>query len=113
MSTLGETMNEIFNTNDILPEEGKFVLGYVNYDNWVIDSDKSGKVYWRVVYLVKGISIEERETLHDQDPRKRIHRFGDVFGNNLVTYSWGTFGPSNFYGQDITRWCHLPDVPKI
>lgn len=112
-----------------LPPEGKYVIAKHNCGNWN-DSDDQENVNTVVVKLVKGISIQERKLMADGilpdkyendtikpglpftpndtlTTRSEIYRFGDEFANNLVPYQWKTFGPTSFFGQEITHYCFI------
>ena len=91
-----------------LPLPGKYVLIHLTKDNWHDSEDPEG-VYWDVAKLVQGISKEERAALEDSDNRKHTYCFGDEEGNNLVPYSWETFGPSQYFGQEVDQWEYLPE----
>lgn len=98
-----------------LPDEGVRVLIF------------DGNV--QVAKLVKGISEKEREKMKNGEMpddfcelwsknkvisvrRSEIYRKGDEFGNNLVPYQWEACGfPRDWWGQDVTHWMPLPDVP--
>ncbi len=112
------------NTSERLPEAGKYVLGRYNGRNWH-DSTDQENVNCVVVKLVKGISVEEREKMKNgeipsepygyisangkgETDRWLIYTRGDQEGNNKVPYAWETFGPSNFFGQQITSWAEIP-----
>lgn len=94
-------------TTDRLPPEKKYVLGIYAGTNWH-DSDDPKGVNFVVVKLVYGISIKERERMGESNARKRRYTFGDEHGNNLRPYEWNTFGPSQFFGQDISYWMYIP-----
>jgi hypothetical protein len=116
-------------TNDELPEEGKYVLGIHNRGTWHDSKDQS-HVNMVIVSLRKGISIKEREMMKSgeiDDPldgpyssmwgpgymikRSTVTSACDESGNNKRPYNWETFGPSSFFGQDITHWMKLPEPP--
>lgn len=102
--------NTWISTDDELPPENTYVLGYYNGDNWD-DPDDPEQVYCVVVKFVKGISLAEREAMPDCD-RKRQYHNEDQHDNNVLPYSWKTFGPSTFYSQYIKFWKPLEPVPK-
>ncbi len=87
---------------------GKWVLGRHNRGTW-IDSDDPENVNCVVVKLKKGISQRERNGLSDDDSRKRLF----TSGNNLVPYSFHTFGPDNFFGQTITLWQPIEEAQQV
>lgn len=99
---------EWISTKDRLPEEGKYVLGRHNRGSWVDDTDQEN-VNCVVVKLRFGISMEERNYLPDSDERKWLYTSDDEHGNNLVPYSFHTFGQDHFFGQTITHWVPIPD----
>ena len=103
-----------------LPEEGKYVLVLV------------GKSDPQVACLRKGISKAEREQMRRgeiPDPveygwnyrdgvtftkRSRIFKDCDEDGNNLVPYRWfANGGPMAWFGQDVTYWMPIPEIPKL
>ena len=108
-------------TKDRLPEEGKYVLARHNRGTWH-DSTDNENVNCVVVKLIKGISLKEREEIKGTDKdiqlrqpedhgfyklsglRSDCYMFGDEHGNNTVPFAWDTFGPDNFFGQEITHW---------
>ena len=96
-------------TSDELPKEGTYVLGLRDGDNWH-DSDDQDGVNYVVVKLVLGLSKKDREKLSDNHPLKGTFRFGDEDGNNLRPYRWDTFGPGDFFGQEISHWCYIERV---
>ena len=114
--------------DDELPEEGKYVLGIHNKGNWY-DSKDQDHVNMVIVRLQKGISAQDREKMisgeiedTDEGPyscgwssgyskRSSITKACDEDGNNKRPYNWETFGPSSFFGQDITHWLELPSPP--
>lgn len=98
---------EIISEKD-LPPKGKYVLARHNIGTW-LDSTDQENVNCVVVKLVYGITEEERMKIKGTD-RSRVYKFGDVFGNNLVPYAWTTFGPSKFFGQDITHWAFIEPI---
>jgi hypothetical protein len=104
-------------TSERLPEEGKFVLARHNKENWISKDPNANCV---VVMLERGISKKERELMRKGEldcgkdeylplldcevKRYYIYNSSDEHGNNLVPYSWQTFGPQSFFGQEITHW---------
>jgi hypothetical protein len=116
--------------NDRLPEGGEYVLAHHNRGTWHDDIDQKN-VSCVVVKLIKGISRKERQQMIDgkiDDPiidagwclsegytksnRSRLYYSQDEDGNNKRPYCWSSFGPDNFFGQDITHWMPLPKPPK-
>jgi len=94
---------------DKLPEEKRWVLVLLNKNNWIWPEDQDG-VYYKVASLVKGISEDYRRCLPGISERKRIYKFGDVHGNNLVPYEWQSFGPGGYFGQEVICWAEIPRV---
>lgn len=111
-----------------LPPEGKYVLGRHNRGTWK-DSDDQDNVNCVVVKLGKGISVEERQKMKlgilpdkkhgpswcesqgwHYSKRSSIITRHDEDGNNLVPYSFDTFGSSHFFGQEITHWQPIEGV---
>ena len=93
---------------DELPKEGKYVLGRYARDNHIDRNDMEG-VRYNVITLVKGLSKEDRAAMPYCD-RSITYRHGDEEGNNLVPYAWDSFGPSSYFGQDITHWAYFDHV---
>ena len=96
-------------TKNKLPPKEKYVLGRHNRGTW-IDDDDQNNVNCVVVKLKKGISQEERSKLPDTDERKRLFTSDDEFLNNLVPYSFHTFGTDHFFGQSITHWQSIESI---
>ena len=85
-----------------LPNEGEWVLAKIN------DGQPEGP-HRDVVRIMKGITEEEREQLRQAgDRRALVYCPGDEDGNNLVPYSWKTFGPAQYFGQEVIEWMPLP-----
>jgi hypothetical protein len=97
----------IFNCEEKLPPDRTYVLGWYGRSNH-LDLDDPVGVNWKVVKFVCGLSQHARALLPDNDPRKRQIRSEDEHGNNLKPYYWNQFGPSSYFGQDITQWSPLP-----
>jgi hypothetical protein len=92
----------------ILPKDKQYVLAHLTIDNWHDSDDPKGNRYWVVVKFRRGLSLQERDSLADSDPRKGAYKFGDQEGNNKVPYEWDTFGSSSFFGQEVDYWEELP-----
>ena len=113
--------DEWISVEDRLPPERKYVLIYVNKDNWISHSDPKG-IYYCTATLCKGISIEEREAMKRGDlPDKKyrgetlrsaVFTEGDEYGNNTVPYCWVDTGSGNLFGQEVDYWMPLPEPPK-
>lgn len=87
-----------------LPDEEKWVLGYINNFH-----DGTGAPHMCVVKIEKGISEKERERLKKlKDPRAYLFYNCDEWGNNLVPYAWDTWGPGDYFGQEVVAWMPLP-----
>jgi len=122
-------MKNMIPVSEQLPPSNTYVLGRHNLDNWH-DSDDQAGVQFVVVKLVEGISQSTREKMLSreiEDPmvgepeviseelglgtdgkRSSLYTSGDEHGNNTVPYAWDTFGPTSFFGQEITHWQRLP-----
>ena len=100
----------IISTQDALPKNKTYVLVHLSNPPW-IDSDDSVGLKWVVAKFQQGISVEEREALLLDDPRKNRYTGADEDGNNLVPYNWNEFGPDCHFGQEVDYWCHLPTLP--
>lgn len=130
----GATTNKMdwIKTEDLLPEEGKYILGRHNRGIWH-DSTDQKNVNCVVVKLVKGISEKEREDMkngiipskkeigikydgdwnkpiYETSERWNIYKQEDERANNIVPYCWVILGPGHFFGQEITHWMPIPDV---
>lgn len=111
-----------------LPEEGRYVLVHLTKTNWHSNNDPEG-VYFKVAQMVTGISMAEREAMKDgsiPDPdsagyiaegttwkesiskRSSTYKAEDEDGNNHRPYNWCTFGPSNYFGQEVDKWMEIP-----
>ena len=95
-------MNNWIKTTDKLPPERKYVIGKTTA-RWK-DEDDPENVNVIVVKLIKGISLKERSELDNSDQRKKLFSASDEWGNNERPYNWETFGPTNFFGQDVIEW---------
>ena len=100
----------MIHVTDRLPNNGQYVLAHLTLDNWRDDDDPEGNRYWKVVKLVCGMSMTERDALPSDSSRKLLFTRGDQFGNNQVPYRWTTFGSSEYFGQDVDWWCELPVI---
>jgi len=121
-------------TEKDLPPEGKYVWARHNKDNH-FDSDDQYGVNFVVVKLVKGISKAQRNTLSILRITKTVRQFVDTsitptgccikhslacnlysgcdeWGNNEKPYNWESFGPSSYFGQEITHWMEIPKVEE-
>jgi len=120
--------NKWISVTEKLPPDGIYVLVHLTKDNWKDSSDPKG-VYHDVAKMKKGISKEEREKMKSgelSDPsdlygfpgdlrsvkRSDIYKAGDEDGNNLRPYSWHTFGPSAYSGQEVDYWMEIPSLPE-
>lgn len=120
--------NEWISTKDRLPEEGFWVLAHIVRDNWKDANDPDG-VYYKVVSLQKGISLEDRKKMKDgqlpdpveigitfwddkqqvhHDRRSSVYTNADEGGNNLRPYRWQEFGPGQYWGQEVDYWRPIP-----
>lgn len=88
---------------DKLPEEGKYVIVRHNRGTWRDGTDQAN-VNCVVAKMLKGLSLKDREKLDPNSERARTYRGEDEHGNNLVPYSFDTFGTDSFCGQSITHW---------
>lgn len=114
----GYRKQEWISVEERLPEENEVVLIWV------------GNV--QVARIVKGITEEEREKMKSGElpnpieicwslstgcvemRRNEQYRSCDVFGNNLVPYSWkAAGGPMEWFGQNVSHWMPLPEPPKM
>ena len=98
-----------------LPDEGTYVLGW------------NGSFH--LVKIEKGITEEQREKMkagqiEDSEEsgwckahgwftikRSEIIKSCDVWGNNLVPYSWRECNGNEIFGQKILYWMPLPPPP--
>ena len=85
-----------------LPNEGEWVLAKIN-------DGQPESPHRDVVRILKGITEEEREQLRQAGDRRAIVYYPcDEHDNNLVPYSWKTFGPAHYFGQEVIEWMPLP-----
>lgn len=91
-----------FSPKERLPPEDLFVFVYVPSMPWL--SKDSRGVFYDVASINIGMSEKDRMSLPEKDPRKKMYRSCDEFGNNLVPYNWTTFGPMSYFGQDVVAW---------
>ena len=99
-------MNKWILTNDRLPREDIWVLGLIK--------DYGFGPNVAVVQIEKGITIKEREGLcAEKNERGFLYRLGDEDENNLVPYAWDTWGPKQYFGQEIIAWMPLPDAADL
>lgn len=91
-----------------LPENNTYVLCHHTRGTWRDSTDQAG-CEWVVLKFIKGLSAEDRNKLPENDDRKKRWSKEDEGFNNLKPYCWQEFGPDCFFGQDIDKWCHLPD----
>ena len=97
--------------SDQLPTEGRNVLVRHTRTTRHSEQDQEGTQFV-VAKLIRGITQEEREVLRcspspAQQERARVYTSGDIFGNNLVPYSWSEFGPGTLFGQEVTEWAEI------
>lgn len=97
-------------TKDELPKEHVPVLIAIGNMTHVSKESEYLAMY-DVAWIEKGISEEERNNLPDDDDRKNIYESCDEHGNNLVPYSWETFGPQEYFGQDVYAWAYIDYCP--
>ena len=109
-----------FNTDERLPYDGQYVLGYYNGGNWGCDKDPK-RVNLLMVQFKKGLSMEDRlkiESGEMEPPKGReLHPYGDTIGklsihsedeyfNNYEAYCWDYSGHHKD-GQEIQFWAQI------
>ena len=100
---------EWISVKDRLPEKDQWVLCLRTGDNWIVD----GKPFkYVIVSFVTGLSLTDRAMLPCEDVRKRTYSRGDEHENNKVPYCWESFGPGYEFGQCVSHWQPLPELPK-
>ena len=97
--------------NDKLPQEKIYVLVKLNKNNW-IDNDDQENVTCVVAKLSCGLSIIEREKLNKNNPRYNLYKNEDEHGNNKVPYCWKSFGPGDYFGQEVSHWMYIKPIKK-
>lgn len=118
-------MDDWISVEKKLPDEDQFVLIYAG--NYVQDQK------YAVARFEKGISQKEREDMKNgvldfemvngisyngDDPkpiyssaeRWKVYTSSDEHGNNHKPYSWADL-PMRYFGQYVTHWQNLPDIP--
>ena len=97
-------MSEWISTEERLPEEKVWVLGFLEYPGAVDGS------YVEPVQIVKGITKEEREILREKgDKRGFQYYMGDVVdGVNALPYEWQGTGSAKYCGSSIIAWMPMP-----
>lgn len=90
-----------------LPEEKRLVIIYVPNRPWGWSG--KGDIHYKIAWLEKGISQKERALLSDDDKRKQIYFSSDEVFNNEVPYCWETFGPDQFFGQEVKAWAYFEE----
>jgi hypothetical protein len=85
--------------NDRLPDNKQKVLIVSNCGNCYPPINIDTAIFY------KGNTREECE---------RINRYGfaDQFANNLVPYAWKGSAHMQWFGQEITHWMELPELPE-
>lgn len=94
--------------NNEFPNDGEYVLIYLEDRPWGDNNDIGDKRFWKVAKFVKGISVIEREQLEKlNDPRAKKIYPADEHANNEVPYYWDEFGMGSYFGQEVTYWIPL------
>lgn len=96
-------------TKDRLPENNQYVLARFPNMPWE-DPDTDIDHLWVVVRFVRGLSVDDRAALSDEDERKHLYSSADEYANNQCPYCWDTFGSDSFFGQEADYWCELPKI---
>lgn len=96
-------------TKDELPKENKACVIWIPKRPWELDKVGSG-IFYKVAWLVRGISLKERESMKESERRKHIYRPEDEYGNNQVSFYWETFGPDSYFGQEVIAWTYIEEV---
>ena len=94
-------------TKDKLPEENRLVIIYVPDEPWSWHG--KGDIHYKIAWLVRGLSKEDRKKLAKDDPRKNTYCNADEHGNNLVPYCWEEFGPDCYFGQEVKAWAYFDE----
>ena len=96
-------MNEWISTEEKLPEEKVWVLGFLDYPGSIDGS------HVEPVQIVKGITEEERKILREKgDKRGFQYYMGDVDDVNALPYEWEGTGGYKYHGSDIIAWMPMP-----
>ena len=74
-----------------LPDENEFILGYCGPYNEI----QKSAPHCDVVRLTR---LQTPESSYSS--------------NNKKDYEWKTFGPKTYFGQEISHWMPLPQVPN-
>ena len=78
-------MSKWFKCSERLPPIGKYVLGRHNLGSWFDSRDQENV---NVVVVIRSDA--------------------EVKDNNRLPFRWSTFGPTSFFGQNITEWAYIP-----
>lgn len=94
-------------TEKELPEENRLVIVYVPNRPWKWEG--KGDIHYKIAWLERGISLQEREKMSTNNKRKYVFDSRDEYGNNLVPYCWKEFGPDEFFGQEVKAWAYFDE----
>lgn len=94
--------------SDRLPKNNTYVLILLNITNW-IEQDDPDNVYCRVAKFERGRTKEQLDKLEELGCWSVTAR--DQEGNNKMPYHWEEFGPAQYFGQQVSYWMPLPELP--
>jgi hypothetical protein len=82
-------------SEEYLPKEGEWVLGYSPDRPWSTRVEK-------VRHKISVVCFHQGR----ENPGNVIYA-QDKDGNNKKPYNWTTFGANSFFGQEITKWAYI------
>jgi len=107
-AAIAEPMHWI-SVDDALPKDRQAVLFRYSRDNHhlkgtLANGERFERWHWAAGWISYGKTKEE------------VAKGGgsfcgdDQMGNNKRPYSWQTFGPGSYWGQEVTHWAAITDV---